>query len=855
MLISQEFDNFTLGPCIPEESGLEQAKITFGYPVRFKLMLRNYVKTAVRNLAKQKVYTAINVLGLAVSITSCLLIVIYVKHEFSYDTFFPGGDRIYKMVLERKYPNHVTHYSVIPHSFAKVMQQDFPEVEATLHLFGPNRNSVVNYKVSDTEVKSFEEDYFIQSDSSFFRFFDIELIKGDKKTALVSANQVIISETMASKYFGKQDPLGKVLGGDNGEMRVSGVFKNLPDNSHLRFDFIGSLAGPQFNQFINQENYTSFDSHTYIKLKQGADPKALEAKFPKMVDTYAAGHIEHDLGKSWVDYKKAGNGYRYTLQPLMSIHLDPTNLEFTITPSGNLKYVYILSFIALLILVIACINFMNLATARSAERAREVGVRKVMGSFRSQLVTQFLTESILLSSISTALAIVGVFLLLPSFSNLVEKQLHFFFSADVIFGLLGFALLVGILSGLYPAFVLSHFNPVTVMKGNFSGNAKGAWLRNGLVVFQFIISIVLIVGTVVVGQQMRFMQNKNLGFDKEKVLMIERAFALDKKTEPFIEQIRQMPEVESVAGTSSRIGNRDDVFGDQFEPEGSDEILTVKSIIIDNDFAQVIGFELKEGRFFAKETNDSLHVLLNETAVKTMNLPDPVGRKLSHVTNNRDGSITTKVYTVIGVVKNFHFQSLRDEITPLVIYCNEASGSPINNFVAVRLKPGSFNPVIRKIESKWKEFVPSQPFKFEFLDDNLNRGYAEEQRSGKLFAIFSGLAIIIACVGLFGLSAYTVSLRTKEIGIRKVLGASVSGVIVLLSSDFTKLVLLAFVLAVPAAWWMMDTWLSGFAYRISLTIGSFALAGIIAIAIAWITVSYQAIKAAIVNPVKSLKGE
>jgi putative ABC transport system permease protein len=816
-------------------------------------MLKNYIKIALRSLAKQKVYTAINVIGLAVSIAACLLIVLYVRYELSYDTFFPNGERIYKMVLERKYPNHKTYYSVVPHSFAKAMQHDFPEVENVLHLFGPNKDAVIKYKASETEIKSFEEDYFLQADSSFFKFFDLDLIKGSKETALTLPNQVIVSETIAKKYFGSEDPIGKLLSGDLGEAKVSGVFKDLPGNSHLRLDFVGSVAGPQFARFINQENYTSFDSHTYVKLKPGADAKELEAKFPKMVDTYAAGHIEHDLGKSWDDYKKAGNGYHYFLQPLTSIHLDPTNLEFTITPRGNINYVYILSFIALLILVIACINFMNLATARSAERAREVGVRKVMGSFKNQLITQFLTESILLALVGTLIAIIVAFLLLPSFNNLIEKQLQFVFDANTLVSVLGFAFLVGILAGIYPAFVLSSYNPVLVMKGSFSGNSKGAWLRNGLVIFQFMISIVLMVGTVVVGKQMNFMQSKELGFDKQQVVMIERAFVLEKKTESFIEQLKQMPEVVSAAGTSARTGNRDDVFGDQFQPMGSDEILTVKSMVIDNDFSEVIGFELKEGRDFAKETNDSLHILVNETTVKTMDLTDPVGRKMSNIITNEDGTTTTRFFTIIGVVKNFHFQSLRDEITPLVLYSNEAFGRVNNGFVAVRLKSGAFNQALSKIESKWKEFVPEQPFKYQFLDDNLNQGYMEEQRSGKLFSVFSGLAIIIACVGLFGLSAYTASLRTKEIGIRKVMGASVSGVLILLSKDFTKLVLIAFVLATPLAWWMMSEWLGSFAYRIEMGLSSFILAGGIALLIAGLTVSYQSIKAAIVNPVKSLR--
>jgi len=821
-------------------------------------MFKNYIKTAYRNLNKHKVYTAINVIGLAVGIAASLLILFYIKHELSYDKFFFGSDRIYKVVLERKYPNHTTHYSVIPHSFAKAMQQDFPQVESTLHLFGPNKNAVITYKVSDTEIKSFDDNFFLEADSTFFNFFDLTLLQGDKKTALAFANQAIISEKMAKKLFGNDDPLGKVLGGDDGENKITGVFKNLPDNTHLRADLISSLAGPQYDRFINEENYTSFDSHTYIKLRPGADPKALEAKFPRMVDTYAAARIEHDLGKSWEDYKRAGNGYVYTLQPLPSIHLDPANLEFTITPSGNLKYIYILSGIAILIVVIAGINFMNLATARSAERAREVGVRKVMGSFRNQLVFQFLTEAVLLSIMATSLAMVAVYLLLPSFNELVEKQLELVFSSNLVLGVIGLALFVGILAGLYPAFVLSSYHPVVVMKGNFSSSSKGSWLRNGLVIFQFMISIVLIIGTIVVGQQMSFMQNKNLGFDKDQLLVVKRAFALDKKFEAFIDEVRRINEVTAVGATSAMIGNRDDVNGETFQPEGSSEILTVKAIRIDDDFSDFIGFKLKEGRFFARESNDSLHVILNETAVKTMGLANPVGRKLLQSSENKDGTITKRYYTIIGIVKDFHFQSLRDEITPLVIFNKENFGRRLgvaSRYIAIKLKSNLFQQAISKIEIKWKEFVPGQPFNYEFLDDNLNHAYAEEQRSGKVFTVFSGLAIIIACVGLFGLSAYTSSLRKKEIGIRKVLGSSVSSVVILLSKDFTKLVFIAFVLAAPLSWGIMEAWLRGFAYRIDLGIGSFIMAGALALGIAWFTVSYQSIKAAIINPLTSLKNE
>lgn len=817
-------------------------------------MLKNYLKIALRSLLKQRVYSLINLTGLAVSIAACLLITLYVKHELSYDRFWPDADRVFKLALERKYPNHSTFYGAVPHSYASAMESDFPEVESSLLMQGPADDMVVNYKVNETEVKTFEEDHFIWVDSAFFSFFDLTLIKGDKATALAVPNQIIISEAMASKLFSNDDPIGKVLYGGFGENKVTGVFQNLPDNSHLRADFISSFSGRELRQQIN---YISFDSHTYIKVKPGSDVKALEAKLPQMVNTYASGQIERELGQSWADYQKAGNGYRYFLQPLTGIHLDPTNIEFTVTPGGNIKYVYALIFIGVLILAIACINFMNLSTARSAERAREVGVRKVMGSFRDQLIIQFLVEAFLLALMSTALAVGLAALALPGFNDLIQKQLQLALGFDVVLGLLGFALLVGLLAGLYPALVLSSYNPVVVMKGNFAGSSKGAWLRNGLVVFQFVISIVLIVGTLVVGEQMEFIRNKDLGFNTERVLIVERAWSLEDKFETFAEEVRRLPQVKSVAGTSSRVGNREDYFGQMFQPEGSNEVLTVKSMIMDDEFGQDIGFTLKEGRFFSRDTNDSLHVLLNETAVKTIGLTDPVGRKLSNSDLFRGDTArqATRLFTVIGVLKNFHFQSLRDEITPLVIFNREVFARPRLPYLAIRLQTGGSQEAIAQIESKWQEFVPGKPFRYEFLQDNLNRGYVDDQRSGKLFTVFSSLAIVIACVGLFGLSAYTTSRRTKEIGIRKVLGASVGGVVYLLSKDFTRLVGVAFVVAIPISLWMMKEWLSTFAYRIELGPMAFVVAGLTALAIAWLTVSYQSIKSALMNPVGSLRSE
>jgi putative ABC transport system permease protein len=815
-------------------------------------MLKNYLRIAIRSLIKQKVYTIINVLGLSTGIASCILIVMFVTNEFSYDSFHTNADNIHKVVLERKYPNHATNYAIIPHSYADVMLRDFPEVTSVIKMGGPINQVVVNYKDERDEVKQFEEDFIMAADSNFFTFFSIRVLKGDPKKVLLQQNDIVLTEETAKRYFGNSDPIGKTIRMFNQDFHVSGICENVPDNSHFKFDFL-SKWDDNFFGGGNQSNFTTFSAHVYIQLKPGADAKALQAKFPKMVDTYAAAQIERDLGKSWEDYKKEGNGYTYFLQPLTSIHLDPRNIEAKMQAGGNLNYVYFLISVAALILIIACINFMNLATARSAERAREVGVRKTMGSLKSQLVFQFLTESIVLSLFATALALTITWLVLPSFNNLVDKHHSLDFTGLLPVALLGIALLVGFLAGSYPAFALSSFNPVVVMKGNFTSNVKGTWLRNGLVVFQFFISIVLIVGTMVVAEQMQYMQNKSLGYDKEQMLVVERVFALENNARIFTEEVKRIANVEKAASAFSLLGRQGDFFGAQFTPEGSSEILTTKTMGIDDTFAETIGFDFVEGHGFSEATNDSLSIILNEAAVKTLDIADPIGKKLSQVQRRQEGNVTVQ-YTIIGIIKDFNFQSLRDPVTPLTIQSNESFGGGAA-YIYARVKGKNATAVINDIETSWKKIAPDQPFKYQFLDQNLNAQYKAEKRAGKVFAIFSGLAIIIACVGLFGLAAYTANLRTKEIGIRKVLGASVGGIVVLLSKDFTKLILIAFLLATPFAWYMMDSWLQNFAYRIQLGVGIFLLAGVIALLIAWITVSYQSIKAAIVNPVKSLRSQ
>jgi len=816
-------------------------------------MFQNNLKIAIRNLSRQKIYTFINIMGLAVGIASCLLIVLFIRNEFSYDNFFQDQDRIYRMVLERKYPNHSTFYAIIPASYEDVAKRDLAEVEESTQAFRFT-NVTLSFTNDREELIQFDEEMVLVADSSFFTVFSFPFVKGNPARALKAANEIVVTEELAKRYFGEADPINKTIRGPGpqAEFKVVGVISDIPENSHFKFSAV--LSASTF-PFTRQENFVSFSNYTYFKLREGTDTRVFEDKFSKLVDTYAAAQIERELGKSWEDYKREGNGYRYYLQSLSSIHLDPVYLEAQMKASGNLNSVYIMIAVAILILVIACINFMNLSTARSAERSREVGVRKVMGSLRPQLIAQFLTEAFVLSAIGVILAIILMNSFLPFFNNLIGKELIFAFDVTSVGALLLLTAFVGLLAGLYPAFVLSSFNPVVVMKGKFTGSQKGNWIRNGLVVFQFWISIVLMIGTWVIGDQMKFMQQKSLGFDKEQVLVVERGFTLNpQQGKTLIEEIRRLPEVQSAAGAFAIPGREDNFFGIQFQPEGSSEILTTKSMVVSDGLFETLGFELVEGRLFSEDTNDSLSVILNETAVKTMGLESPIGRKLVDMQQRPDGIVAVP-FQVIGVVKDFNFNSLRDQVTPLVIQSNEFFNGG-NQYIVARVKSNQVAAAIQSVELKWKEVAPQQPFKFLFLDESLNQLYTAEQRAGRLFAVFSGLAIFVACIGLFALSAYITTLRIKEIGVRKVMGASVGSIVILLSKDFTKMVAMAFVLAVPVAWYVMEHWwLQNFAYRIQIGFWIFSGAGIVAILIAWLTVSYQSIKAATSDPVKSLRYE
>lgn len=796
---------------------------------------------------RKKGYTLINILGLAIGMACFLLIFMFVWDESSFDKFHEKGEDIYRVALDRKYPGRMRSYAIIPHSYAETMKTDLPEVKEAVRLFYFQGNAL-SFKANDNV---FEEPEAMWADSQFFELFTIPLLSGESATALNKPNTVVLTESAANKYFGTEDPIGKVLDipGTPNDLVVTGICGDVPANSHLRFNLL--ISASSFN-FLQTPNFVNFFAYTYLWLEPGTDPAALEAKFPQMVRKYAGGPIQRQFNVSYDDYITAGNGYDYYLQPLQDIYLT-SNLENELKPPGSTTRNYIFGIIGLFILVIAIINFMNLSTARSTERAQEVGIRKTLGVRPKQLINQFLSEAILVSLFSLILSLVLLVFMLPLFNDLSGKTFTLgqmlSWQSIVLFPLL--AVGIGLLAGIYPAAVLSRFRPIEVLKGKLTATRHGIALRNGLVVFQFMISVVLIISTIVVFNQLQFIRNKELGFNQEKVLSLRGANVLNTQTEAFKEELLKLPEVSEVGGCNTMPGEA--FFGTSFRKEGDTETAFGSGITIDEDFINCLEMELLDGRNFSDAFNDSLSLLINETAVKELQMEDPIGKRL--ITINADfqtGEETLTTYTIVGLVKDFHFQSLHQAISPVYFFHNE-NETGASNVLSLRLQVDDFQQTIQKVENIWARFAPDQPFRYSFLEGDLSSLYVAEQVSQRIFGLFSLLAIFIACMGLLGLAAYITLQRTKEIGIRKVLGASTANLITLLSKDFLKLVFIALLIGSPVAWYAMNKWLENFAYRVDLNWTVFLLAGVLAIIIAFLTISFQAIKTARANPIKALK--
>ena len=811
-------------------------------------MIKNYFKIALRNLWKNKGYSAINIFGLAIGLATCLLITLYVTNELSYDRYNEKADRIYRINSDLRFGGSDLHMVMTSDMMGQLIKKDYPQVEEYTRMYTSSGEKLVkkgNEFITEGNVANV--------DSTFFNVFTLPAISGDPKTALNDPNTVVVTESTAKKYFNSTDILGKSVEVKEGEKiipyKVTAVIKDIPAASHFNFDFMFSMKNVNYQW----GQLTSHNFITYLLLKPGADPKVLESKFDDYITGYVIPFVKQFIKIDNIDeFRKAGNKIHYSLMPLTKIHLY-SDYTYEPSPSGNIQYVYIFSLVAIFILIIACINFMNLSTARSANRAKEVGIRKVLGTGRKTLVNQFLVESTITAFISLAIAVVIAYFVLPLFNDIAAKSLSVkdLLNIKILPFLILVPVVVGLLAGSYPAFFLSGFKPIVVLKGNVNTGFKKSNLRNFLVVFQFATSIILIIGTIIVYSQLHYIQTAKLGYNKDQVLIIDGAYALNKNITAFKNEVLGMQGVSS--GTISSFlpvtnSSRND------NTYSTEAVMSTKTGIdmqtwgIDYDYIKTMGMEIVQGRNFSKDFgSDSSAMLITETTAKLIGYNDPVGKVL-YAPSNTDGDNSLHPVKIIGVVKDFHFESMRQGIGPLCMMLRTSTG-----LASFKITTTDIKGLVHQVENKWKALAPGMPFSYRFLDDSFNDMYRSEQRAGTIAIVFAVLAVLIACLGLFGLVTYMAEQRTKEIGIRKVLGASVNNVVVMLSKDFLLLVLLASVIAFPVAWWAMHKWLQDYVYRINIGWWVFAVAGMIALFIALVTVSFQAIKAALANPVSSLR--
>jgi putative ABC transport system permease protein len=806
-------------------------------------MIKNYIKTAFRTLIKNKGFTAINVFGLALGLAACLLIVFYVFDELSYDRYNINADRIYRVNEDLKLGDNKVQYAVCMPPLAKTLKSDFPQVENTVRL---KAGGGMHVKKGNENILEYN---MLFADPSIFDVFTLPIIYGNKAIALTDPNTVVITESTAKKYFNKVDVVGQNLITDgNHVMKITAVIKDIPQQSHFHADFILSMAS--FPDSRSNEWLRS-DYNTYVLMRKGADYKKLEAQFPQLLRRYSGDQMQAELKMSYDKFEQSGSYFRMNMIPLTDIHLH-SNQSGELSPNGTTQYVYIFSVIAIFILLIACVNFMNLSTARSSNRAREVGVRKVLGSARKYLVAQFLSESILITLLSVIIALVIAIGILPAFNNFSGKDIVV--NATTLVWLIPVSILavlvIGFLAGLYPAFFLSAFKPIDVLKGKVSTGFKGGRLRSFLVVFQFSISIILIVGTLVVYNQLHYIQNRDLGYNRNQILVIQNAFELGGHEKTFKQEIKQLPGVENatLTGFLPTTQNRSTAIFYKQAVADPKQAIFPQTWNVDEDYVKTLGMKLAAGRnFSAQMPSDSSTVVINETAAKFLGFTNAVNKIIYK--SSGGATPTFKAYTIIGVIKDFNFSSLRDNITPVILQLGDDTGD-----LSLRVQTANLPALLSQIETKWQGMSAAH-FQYSFMNLDFDAMYRTEQRTGTIFIAFTILAIAIACLGLFGLAAYAAEQRTKEIGIRKVLGANVSLIVAMLSRDFIKLVCIAILISSPIAWWAMNKWLQDFAYRTNFQWWVIGVAGLTAIIIAFITISFQSFKAAVANPVKSLRSE
>lgn len=802
-------------------------------------MLKNLIKTSFRNLLKNKAFTIINILGLTLGLVAFLLILFYVSDELSYDRYNINADRIYRINTDIKYGGSTSLFAITPPPLAKTLEASLPEVERATQLM---QASNIQFKKGNQVIP---ESKSVYAENGLFNVFTLPMVAGNPKVALTYPHTIVISERAAQKYFGRTDVVGQslTLAASKVNYKITGVIKNMPQQSHFNYDYFLSITSLEMK---NDTGWGNFSVNTYVLLKKGADINLFQKKINQLIH-------KHFGEQNYAKLEKGGNYIRLNVIPVTDIHLR-SNRQFEMGTNSSIIYVYIFSVIALFVLLIACINFMNLSTARSANRAREVGIRKVLGSSRKYLIGQFLSESILITLSASILAVLAAWALLPLFNQLSGKELSLSLNtiAWLIPVLLAIVLIVGVLAGAYPAFYLSSFRPISVLKGKVASGFKASFFRNFLVVFQFSISIFLIIGTLVIYNQLHYIQTKDLGFNRNQVLVVKNVLVLE-NAKIFKQEVKQLSGVENATlsgylptGASRGPNN---VFKDKAATARG--ALFTEVWPVDADYLNTMGMKIAQGRNFSPDfISDSSAMIINQTAALRLGYgSDAVGKKL-YFPQNEKGKVVVKEYKIIGVLKDFNFSSLRDNITPVVMMLSDDNGA-----LSVRVNSKDLKPFVAKIQQMWHKFSPNQQFEYSFMDQDFDTAYKTENRTGGLFITFTVLAIIIACLGLFSLATYAAEQRTKEIGIRKVLGASVQAITAMLSKDFIKLVLISIVIAGPLAWFAMNKWLQGFAYRQNIQWWVLAAAALASVIIAFVTISFQSIKAALANPVESLRSE
>ena len=797
---------------------------------KLKSMFRNYLKTAFRNLWRNKVLSGINILGLSVGLAACLLILVFVGDELSYDRFHQQGDRIVRVTMEASINGEIMKTPVTGTKVAPAFVRDFPEVEGTVRVY--NAPKIVQYN-----DKLFEEQRFLYADSTFFGIFSFALQQGQAATVLAGPNKVVLTASTARKYFGDDNPVGKILKINNTkDYLVTGIAADAPANSQIKFDFIASFASLGV---AKEEQWWSANYITYLLLRRPEAIASLQSKIPAYMQAHAT---ETEVtGKDYLTYH---------LEPLRDVHLhsELSGLE----PNGDLKYIYIFGLIAGLILVIACTNYVNLTTAHAAGRAKEVGIRKVIGALRGQLFRQFIGESFMITFIALVIGLVLVKLLLPVFNSLTGKEVtsSVLQSPFTLVSVVFITFLISVLAGSFPALALANFKPVAVLKGSFKSSGTGIWLRKGLIVFQFVISTFLIVSALIVQQQLQYIQDKKIGYNNQQVLVLPTDEQILNKFKLLKQAFKSNPAVKNVTLAYETPTNIQGGYSYK-KPEDVQSSM-VKALPVEKDFVQTLDIPLVAGRGFNATDEKLLQpdgeseyaFILNESAVKNLGWTpaEAIGKRLE---------LQSQHGIIKGVAQDFHFAPLHEAIGPLVIFLDDVRWGKI----LVKINGQDVAGTLAGLETTWKQLAPHRPFTYNFLDEEYGKLYGAEQRIGQTFATFAFLAILLACLGLFGLAAFTTTQRAKEIGVRKVLGASVPNILTLISKDFLKLVALANIIAWPLAWYAMHRWLEDFAYRITINPGLFILAGLAALIIAFATISFQALKVAVANPVKALKQE